>query len=90
MIRLRYRPDQLMLAIADDGTGDPVTLSRLLRIERNAVTDGRHRGLANMPAIRPSRMTWICLWDNAGAFAGASVAVAITGLSGNGGRSRSR
>lgn len=50
VIRLRYRPLQLMLAIADDGTGDPVTLSRLLRIERNAVTDGRHRGLANMAA----------------------------------------
>jgi signal transduction histidine kinase len=50
VIRLRYRPDQLMLAVADDGGGDPVTLSRLLRIERNAVTDGRHRGLANMAA----------------------------------------
>jgi signal transduction histidine kinase len=50
VIRLRYRPDQLLLAVADDGDGDPVTLSRLLRIERNAVTDGRHRGLANMAA----------------------------------------
>jgi signal transduction histidine kinase len=55
VIRLRYRPDQLMLAIADDGTGDPVTLSRLLRIERNAVTDGRHRGLANM-AVRAEKV----------------------------------
>lgn len=50
VIRLRYRADHLLLAIADDGDGDPVTLSRLLRIERNAVTDGRHRGLANMAA----------------------------------------
>lgn len=50
IIRLRYRPDQVLLAVADDGHGDPVTLSRLLRIERNAVTDGRHRGLANMAA----------------------------------------
>jgi len=55
VIRLRYRPQQLMLAIADDGTGDPVTLSRLLRIERNAVTDGRHRGLANM-AVRAEKV----------------------------------
>jgi signal transduction histidine kinase len=50
VIRLRYRPDQLVLSIADDGNGDPVTLSRLLRIERTALTDGRHRGLANMAA----------------------------------------
>ena len=55
VIRLRYRPDQLLLAVADDGTGDPVTLSRLLRIERNAVTDGRHRGLANM-AVRAEKV----------------------------------
>ncbi len=50
VIRLRFRPDQLTLSIADDGNGDPVTLSRLLRIERTALTDGRHRGLANMAA----------------------------------------
>ncbi|HEY5881581.1 MAG TPA: histidine kinase, partial [Nakamurella sp.] len=55
VIRLRYRPTQLVLSIADDGTGDPVTLSRLLRIERHAVTDGRHRGLANM-AVRAEKV----------------------------------
>ena len=55
VIRLRYRPDLLVLSIADDGTGDPVTLSRLLRIERAAMTDGRHRGLANM-AVRAEKV----------------------------------
>jgi len=55
VIRLLYRPTQLVLSIADDGTGDPVTLSRLLRIERHAVTDGRHRGLANM-AVRAEKV----------------------------------
>jgi hypothetical protein len=32
-----------------------MTLSRLLRIERNALTDGRHRGLANM-AVRTEKL----------------------------------
>lgn len=50
VVRLRYSPDEVVLSIADDGGGDPLTLSRLLRIERHALTDGRHRGLANMAA----------------------------------------
>jgi signal transduction histidine kinase len=50
VVRLRYSPHEVVLSIADDGVGDPLTLSRLLRIERHALTDGRHRGLANMAA----------------------------------------
>ena len=50
VVRLRYSPGLMVLSIADDGVGDPLTLSRLLRIERHALTDGRHRGLANMAA----------------------------------------
>ena len=55
VVRLRYAPDLIQLSIADDGAGDPTTLSRLLRIERNALTDGRHRGLANM-AVRAEKL----------------------------------
>jgi signal transduction histidine kinase len=55
VVRLQYRPEMIRLSIADDGDGDPVTLSRLLRIERHALTDGRHRGLANM-AVRAEKL----------------------------------
>ena len=55
VVRLQYRPEMIRLSIADDGNGDPVTLSRLLRIERHALTDGRHRGLANM-AVRAEKL----------------------------------
>jgi signal transduction histidine kinase len=48
VVRLCYRPDLLMATVADDGQGDPTQLSRLLRLERGASTDGRHRGLANI------------------------------------------
>jgi len=48
IVRLRYRPDRLTLSVADDGTGDPVDLSRKLRLERATMVDGRHRGLVNM------------------------------------------
>ena len=48
VVRLRYRSDELMAAVADDGAGDPVELSRLLRLERGRSVDGRHRGLANI------------------------------------------
>lgn len=47
-IRLRYRADDLFVSIADDGSGDPKALRRVLRLEQAAVGDGRHRGLANM------------------------------------------
>lgn len=47
-VRLRYRPDQVFVTVADDGDGDPVALARLLRVERRGSADGRHRGLANM------------------------------------------
>ena len=50
VVRLRYRPDELLAAVADDGRGDPVELSRLLRLERGRSADGRHRGLANIEA----------------------------------------
>ncbi|WP_295693356.1 histidine kinase [Lapillicoccus sp.] len=48
IIRLRYRPDEVRVAVADDGVGDPTDLSRLLRLERSTTTDGRHRGLVNI------------------------------------------
>ena len=49
-MRLRYRPTELLAAVADDGVGDPVQLSRLLRLQRGRSADGRHRGLANIEA----------------------------------------
>lgn len=47
-VRLRYRADELLVSIADNGTGDPKSLSRLLRLERDTWADGCHRGLANI------------------------------------------
>ncbi len=47
-VRLRYRPHQLFLSVADDGAGDPTYMARMLRIERRTTGDGRHRGLVNM------------------------------------------
>lgn len=48
VVRVRYRPHELVVTVADDGGGDPVELARLLRLERGAAVDGRHRGLANI------------------------------------------
>jgi len=48
IVRLRYRPDQITVSVADDGEGDPKDLSRKLRLERATMVDGRHRGLVNM------------------------------------------
>lgn len=48
VVRLCYRPSGLLAAVADDGIGDPKELSRLLRLERGASVDARHRGLANI------------------------------------------
>ncbi len=48
VVRLRYRPDELFVGVADDGTGDPSELARRLRLERGPSADGRHRGLANI------------------------------------------
>lgn len=50
IVRLSYRADEIRVAVADDGEGDPTYLSRLLRLERTAATDGRHRGLVNIDA----------------------------------------
>ncbi len=46
LIRVSYRPAALMLGVSDDGVGDPAELERLLQLEREAASDGRHRGLA--------------------------------------------
>ena len=48
LVRLRYRPDGVLLRISDDGAGDPPTLRRTLRLARSGVADGRHRGLVGM------------------------------------------
>jgi signal transduction histidine kinase len=47
-VTLSYRPDQLLVAVSDDGEGDPAELRRLLVLERCMPADGRHRGLANI------------------------------------------
>lgn len=49
VVRLRYRPDEVLVTVADDGCGDPVVLGRLIRVERRS-SDGSHRGLANIEA----------------------------------------
>jgi signal transduction histidine kinase len=46
-VRLAYRPDEVRLSVADDGTGDPDTLRRALRASGRR-DDGYHRGLGNM------------------------------------------
>ena len=50
-VRLTYRPTEVRLAVADDGTGDPealrLSLGRSLRHDAGR-TDGRHQGLVNM------------------------------------------
>ncbi len=48
VVRLRYRPDQLLVSVSDNGTGDPALLARRLRQQRGSCADGRHRGLVNM------------------------------------------
>lgn len=48
VVRLRYAPEEVSLSIADDGGGDPAQLRRLLRLEVQTDSDGRHQGLANM------------------------------------------
>lgn len=47
-VRLRYRSDELLVSVADDGVGDPRDLSRMLRLVRGKPMGGRHRGLANI------------------------------------------
>jgi len=46
-VRLAYRPAEVRLSVADDGTGDPDTLRRALRASGRQ-HDGYHRGLGNM------------------------------------------
>jgi signal transduction histidine kinase len=48
VVRLRYAPEEVVLSIGDDGCGDPAQLRRLLRLEAQTESDGRHQGLANM------------------------------------------
>ncbi|RYU13460.1 MadS family sensor histidine kinase [Nocardioides iriomotensis] len=47
-VRLRYRTDEILVSVADNGQGTPAELSRMLRVERRGSPDGRHRGLANI------------------------------------------
>ncbi|QYJ02632.1 sensor histidine kinase [Nocardioides panacisoli] len=48
VVRLRYRSDELLVSVADDGVGNPRELSRMLRLARGNAMDGHHRGLANI------------------------------------------
>jgi len=48
IVRLRYRPNEVFISVADDGTGDPGALARKLRLGRGPAVDGRHCGLANI------------------------------------------
>lgn len=47
VVRLRYRAQELMVSVADDGHGDPTAMSRTLRLQRKD-SSGQHRGLANI------------------------------------------
>lgn len=47
-VLLRYRPDELLVTVSDNGEGDPARLRRLVTLERCMPADGRHRGLANI------------------------------------------
>jgi signal transduction histidine kinase len=55
VLRLRYRPDAVMLAVADDGHGEPAKLRAALRAAERSDIDGHHRGLVNM-ATRASEL----------------------------------
>ncbi len=48
VVRVRCGASDLFLSVADDGCGDPAELSRIMRLERRMMVDGRHRGLANI------------------------------------------
>ncbi|NYJ76021.1 MadS family sensor histidine kinase [Allobranchiibius huperziae] len=50
VVRVNYRPDLVIVSVADDGHGDPAQLRRVLRVTMAATGDGRHRGLANLHA----------------------------------------
>lgn len=50
LVRVTYRPDLMIVSVADDGLGDPAQLRRVLRVTSAATGDGRHRGLANLQA----------------------------------------
>jgi len=73
-VRLRYRPHQMVVSVADDGNGDPRRLSKLLRVERTAPVDGNHRGLLNIDervadlggsvAFRRARLGGVCVQMN--------------------------
>lgn len=48
VVRLRYRPDLLLVSVSDNGHGDPGQLAQRLRQQRGFTVDGRHRGLVNI------------------------------------------
>jgi signal transduction histidine kinase len=47
-VRLRYATQDVTLSVSDDGTGDPATMRRTLRLAQTNAADGRHRGLVGM------------------------------------------
>ncbi|MFF5987003.1 MadS family sensor histidine kinase [Prauserella flavalba] len=50
LVRLRYRPERIVLTISDDGDGDPAQLRKTLKLTAATDLAGVHRGLANMQA----------------------------------------
>ena len=50
VVRICYRPDELLTTVSDNGIGEPAELTRRLRLGRDSSFDGRHRGLANIEA----------------------------------------
>lgn len=48
VVRLAFRPEAVVLSVADDGDGDPDTLRTVLRLAAVSDLDGNHRGLVNM------------------------------------------
>jgi len=48
LVRLRYRPEVVVLGVSDNGAGEPAQLRRALRMSQASDLSGRHRGLSNM------------------------------------------
>jgi signal transduction histidine kinase len=48
VVRLSYRPSELLLTVDDDGIGDPAALRSTLRVGQAGDVDGGRRGLVNM------------------------------------------
>lgn len=50
VLKLTYRADEVVLAVDDDGDGNPARLRKLLRMGDSVDSRGHHRGLCNMDA----------------------------------------